>query len=137
MSDITEKLYKLIGDHPTGSKIQVTINVDEVMDLIHEILRLENDVYAYPPTQPYVPDGLTWKQLCAYKEQEKKGGEPIATYLSRLNATGEMLMGHHRQAIASMMDVLKAVPADDVETAWKKAMESFMTMPDKIMKGYK
>lgn len=137
MSDSIEYLYKLIGKHPAGSKMQVTVDVDKLMSIVHEINRLHNEVYAYPPTEPYVPDGLTWKQLCAYKEQEKKGGQPIDSYLKTLNATSELLMAHHRQAINAMAQVMQDKEMPYIEDVWKEAMKAFMTLPKKIMEGNK
>lgn len=104
---------------------------------IEEIERLRKDVYAYPPTEPYVPDGLTWKQLYAYREQEKKGGQPIDTYLKTLRATTDLLLAHHRQAVDAMKQVMQDKDAKYIEDVWREAMKGFMQMPENIMKGYR
>ena len=135
MSNVTDKLYAMIGDHPPGNKISTIVNVDDIMEAVLEIKRLEGDVYAYPPTDPYVPDGLTWRQLCAYKDQEKRGGKPINMYLKNLNDTSELLLEHHRQAIAAMAQVMQNKDMTYIESVWKAAMSAFMEMPENIIKG--
>lgn len=137
MSDSIEYLYKIIGKHPTGNKMQVVIEVDKLMNVIHEINNLNKNVYAYPPEEPYVPDGLTWKQLYAYKEQEKRGGQPVDSYLKTMKATSDLLMAHHRQAIEAMAHVMQDKDMSYIEDVWKEAMSAFMTMPKKIMEGNK
>ena len=137
MSDLTDRLYKIIGDHPTGPVINTNVSVDDIMSIIYDIKKLEEEVYAYTPSDPYIPDGLTWKQLYAYKEQEKKGGQPIDSYLKTLKATSDLLLEHHRQAINAMKQVMQDKEPKYIEDVWKEAMKAFMTMPESIMKGYK
>lgn len=108
-------------------------NVD---DLKKEIERLNKLVYAHEPSE-YVPDGLTWKQLYAYKEKEFRGDQPIDSYLKTLNATSELLMAHHRQAINAMAQVMQDKEMPYIEDVWKEAMKGFMTMPESIMKGHR
>lgn len=136
MSDSIEYLYSIIGEHPSGSKMNVTVDVDKLMNVIHEINELHKIVYAHQPSE-YVPDGLTWRQLYAYKEQERNGGQPIDSYLKTLSATSELLMAHHRQAINAMAQVMQDKDMPYIEDVWKEAMSAFMTLPKKIMEGNK
>lgn len=108
----------------------------EIDRLKEEIDKLNKLVYAVEPSE-YVPDGLTWKQLYAYKEQEKKGGQPIDTYLKTMRATSDLLLAHHKQAVMAMAQVMQDKELPYIEGIWKEAMKGFMTMPDSIMKGNK
>ena len=73
----------------------------------------------------------------SYKEQEKKGGQPIDSYLKTLTATSELLLAHHRQAINAMAQVMQDKEMPYIEDVWKEAMKAFMTLPNSIMKGNK
>lgn len=108
----------------------------EIDKLKEEIDKLNKLVYAVEPSE-YVPDGLTWKQLYAYKEQEKKGKEPVDTYLRVLRGTTDLLLAHHRQAVAAMAQVMQDKELPYIEDVWKEAMKGFMTMPEHIMKGHR
>lgn len=108
----------------------------EIDKLKEEIDKLNKLVYAVEPSE-YVPDGLTWKQLYAYKEQERKGKEPVDTYLKVLRGTTDLLLAHHRQAVAAMAQVMQDKELPYIEDVWKEAMKAFMKMPKKIMEGNK
>ena len=73
----------------------------------------------------------------AYKEQEKRGGQPVDSYLKTMKATSDLLMAHHRQAIEAMAHVMQDKDMSYIEDVWKEAMSAFMTMPKKIMEGNK
>jgi hypothetical protein len=108
----------------------------KIEELEAELEKLNKLIYAVEPSE-YVPDGLTWKQLCAYKEQEKKGGQPVDTYLKTLRGTTDLLMAHHRQAIDAMKQVMQDKDIKYIEDVWREAMKGFMQMPEHIMKGYR
>jgi len=110
--------------------------MSKIEELEKEVERLSNLVYAVEPSE-YVPDGLTWKQLCAYKEQEKKGGQPVDTYLKTLRGTTDLLLAHHKQAVMAMAQVMQDKELPYIEGIWKEAMKGFMQMPEHIMKGHR
>lgn len=129
MEEHIKYLYSLIGKSPAGSKTTAEVDVDKIMQICHFIERLHGDAYVYEPDSLYMPDGLTWKRMYAFKEQEKQGGAPLDSYLKTLKATSELLLAHHRQAIDAMKQVMQDKEASYIEDVWREAMKAFMTLP--------
>lgn len=88
MTDILEKLQKM-SDSPHDYDIGYWWNaVDEAIDEVErlrelvqllnrsrpdaELARLRTLVYAYPPSEPYAPDGVTWQQEAERLRQENE-----------------------------------------------------------------
>lgn len=129
MEDQIKYLHSLIGKAPAGSKTTAEIDVDRIMQVCHTLQMLHDEAYVYPPDSLYMPDGLSWKRMYAFKEQEKQGGAPLDTYLKTLKATSEMLLEHHRQAVDAMKQVMQDKDAKYIEDVWREAMKAFMTLP--------